>query len=576
MLTIQSTAMQRVTALAILLLLAPLLAVARPQPAGAAGVVSECTEAALRAALEGGGLVTFISGCDWIVLTSQLEINADTTIDGGGAVTLDGGVVTRLIAVNSGADLTLSGLTLTRGRASGDDEAGDGGAILNNGALTISDSVLTGNTAQRDGGAILNNGALTISDSVLTGNSAQRDGGAIQNTGTLTIVTSTLTRNAAEDRVGAGGAILNDEGTATITDSILSANSGGNGGAIYNASLSRLTLVASTLSGNRGAFHGGAIRNSSSLTIIASTLSGNSAVIGGAIFNSLDAILTLVASTLSANSASIGGAIDNEGFVTLTASTLAGNSADNGGGGTLYSGFDAKKMIISASILSGAALCAGVPELRITSTGYNVASDATCNLAGSDDLQNVDPLLGPLQDNDGPTDTMLPAAASPAIDRVPNAVCAKLSAANDGRDQRGAVRPEGDANCDSGAVEVGAPIPVQLLAAYATPNPILEGQSATITALATGPVGVQLEYTFACPTGAVGPQAGASAVCSFPKAGDIAVTVSVSAIGMAGADSTTVTVTVAMVQVTVTLTPDRVTFIEGGTYEGSGSFTSDA
>ena len=91
------------TLLALMLLLTPLLAAVRPQPANAAGVVSTCTEAALRAALAGGGLVTF-SGCGTIPIASQLEISEDTIIDGGGLVTLDGGGSTRLFVVHAGAE----------------------------------------------------------------------------------------------------------------------------------------------------------------------------------------------------------------------------------------------------------------------------------------------------------------------------------------------------------------------------------------------------------------------------------------------------------------------------------------
>jgi hypothetical protein len=88
--------------LACILLLTPFLMVVRPQPAQAAGVVSECTEQALRAALVGGGVVTIT--CSGVIpLTSQLEITQDTIIDGN-FVTLDGQGATRLIHV--GAVLT--------------------------------------------------------------------------------------------------------------------------------------------------------------------------------------------------------------------------------------------------------------------------------------------------------------------------------------------------------------------------------------------------------------------------------------------------------------------------------------
>jgi hypothetical protein len=102
-------------------------------------------------------------------------------------------------------------------------------------------------------------------------------------------------------------------------------------------------------------------------------------------------------------------------------------------------------------MLSGSNLCVG----PITSGGYNVASDATCNLAAAGDAPNTDPQLGPLAFNGGPTETHLPMANSPAIDRVPNAACVAQAAATNDRDQRGAPRPESAGlPCDSGSVEL--------------------------------------------------------------------------------------------------------------------------
>lgn len=360
----------RLTLLTVILLLTPLLAVVRPQPAAAAGVVPECTEAALRAALAGGGLVTF--SCSGVIpLAGQLEISEDTTIDGDGRVTLDGQDATRLIQVNGGVALTLIGLTLTNGNG-------------NNGL----------------GGAIYNSGSLTISAGVLTGNAAP--GGAW------------------------GGAIYNDGGVVTISHSTLSDNvAGAFGGAIFNATNGTVTLTASTLS-------------------------GNSVNIGGAIFNNSNATVMIVAGTLSGNSANLGAAIYNGGALTLTTSTLAGNSANDGGAIFTFSNLGGSATLTANILSSDRGICVG----PISSAGYNVAGDATCNLAATGDLQFVNPLLGNLANNGGPTETFMPQPGSPALDRVPNALCVTLSVANNGRDQRGAPRPESAGlPCDSGSVE---------------------------------------------------------------------------------------------------------------------------
>jgi hypothetical protein len=81
---------------------------------------------------------------------------------------------------------------------------------------------------------------------------------------------------------------------------------------------------------------------------------------------------------------------------------------------------------------------------------HNEDGDGSCGLSG------IDPMLGPLADNGGPTLTHLPLAGSPLIDAGDDAECAAT-------DQRGGLRPydgdgDGPAICDIGAVEAGAEI----------------------------------------------------------------------------------------------------------------------
>ena len=88
---------------------------------------------------------------------------------------------------------------------------------------------------------------------------------------------------------------------------------------------------------------------------------------------------------------------------------------------------------------------------------------ACTGIPGIGDLTNVaDPLLGPLDDNGGLTQTMLPTAGSPAYDRIPaaDALCVAPTT-----DQRGVARPQ-DLACTAGAVD-------------AKPDPILKPPSAT-------------------------------------------------------------------------------------------------
>jgi len=110
---------------------------------------------------------------------------------------------------------------------------------------------------------------------------------------------------------------------------------------------------------------------------------------------------------------------------------------------------------LDRSIIVGS--CA-IPSL--TSGGHNIGTDGTCNLTDPTDLPSTDPMLGPLQDNGGPTATHALLPGSPAIDAIPAADC---TWDDDGdpetpevplrSDQRGAWRPQGG-GCDIGAVEV--------------------------------------------------------------------------------------------------------------------------
>jgi hypothetical protein len=97
--------------------------------------------------------------------------------------------------------------------------------------------------------------------------------------------------------------------------------------------------------------------------------------------------------------------------------------------------------------------------------------------------------------------------------------------------QRGALRPAGNAPCDSGAVEGDAAVAAWLLTAFAVPSSPKEGWSATLYAVGSGPLGAVLQYSFGCPTGTVGPQPGASTNCTFPTPGSVAVPVTVNTAG---------------------------------------------
>jgi hypothetical protein len=109
----------------LILLVSLLLWLLRATPVRAAGVVGtgtpeSCTEAALGAALAGGGLVTFDCGPEpaTITLTAEKVIaagRAPTTVDGGGLVRLSGGNAVRVFSVDTGTVLDVRNLTVANG-----------------------------------------------------------------------------------------------------------------------------------------------------------------------------------------------------------------------------------------------------------------------------------------------------------------------------------------------------------------------------------------------------------------------------------------------------------------------------
>lgn len=245
--------------------------------------------------------------------------------------------------------------------------------------------------------------------------------------------------------------IFGAQGNATVTISGLTITNGlasgsltidGEGGGIL-CNYSTVAVSNCTFSGNTAGSFGGAIANDDSvwfdttLTVIGCTLSGNSASVGGGIYNHASinsfgsAMVTVVASTLSSNSASAGGAIANEcqksGSVTVLGSTLSGNIATNGGyyGGGIdnfVEGTGTATLTIGDSILRAGASGSNIYNSgTVISLGFNLSSDdGDGYLTAPGDRINTEPMLGPLQDNGGPTPTMMPLPGSPAIDQGKN------------------------------------------------------------------------------------------------------------------------------------------------------------
>jgi predicted outer membrane repeat protein len=298
--------------------------------------------------------------------------------------------------------------------------------------VTIDGLTIGPNSYCDSGCGIFNDQAtLTVSNSAVHGNTARDRGAGISYTGPTTIINSSVTGNVV--LYSGSGAGVYGGSSLTITNSRISGNFAGKGifygGGI--AAAGTVTIINSIISGNSVTTRGGAIYASGAVTIVDSTINNNSAGgnvfypqsgSGGGIAAPVVGTLTVTVSnsTISGNAAtgggygpSIGGGILGE-LLSITNSTLSGNSADQGGaiwnGGTLE---------IGNTILNTGATGANIFNSggTITSHGYNISSDDGGGyLNGLGDQINTNPMLGPLQDNGGPTPTHRPYPGSPAID----------------------------------------------------------------------------------------------------------------------------------------------------------------
>jgi hypothetical protein len=453
----------------------------------------------LRAAIAAGNTITFDPGVFSAasaphvisLLTALPPLNSNMSIAGPGKEVLAvqhstaSGTPTFSIFVVyngtvSGPIVALSGLTISKGNANA------GGAILaSDSALTLDNCAFTDNQSGDSGGGGIYSarGTLTLNNCVVTRNKGGAGAGIHNFRGAVTLNSCAVSGNAASTGLfgipSGGGGIYNDGGTLMINNSAITGNlSAERAGGIYNGGGGVVTIDKCTVSGNAATTDGGGLmtQGTANITLTNSTLSGNSAGNnGGGVENANSggtASLTMSNCTLSNNGAGNGGGgIDNFGSGTGAANlkmsncTFRGNSANAGGGifkNTAMKGHATVALDNTLFFTAGASggniftNVNGSDNGTITSFGYNMSDD---NAGGffnppgiSSDRINTDPMLGPLQDNGGPTLTHALLPGSLAIDKGNSSLTT---------DQRGALRPSGNAS-DIGAFEFQGTPPVVL------------------------------------------------------------------------------------------------------------------
>jgi CSLREA domain-containing protein len=342
----------------------------------------------------------------------DLDITDDLTIQGAGADTtiIDGNWLDRVFDLRPSSpshSVYFSGISIIHGSPTM--EGADGAPV--GGGINIGQGM-----------------SVIIEDSIITNNVVENwSAGGVMNRGSLTLVRSTVGSNIA---AGAGGLFNNHYAHMTLIESIVDSNQ--NGG-LYNEMNGVLTVTQSTISHNTSTGSGGGIYNRGHLFIDNSTISNNAAVNGSGIY--------------------IDGRI--EYTTRITNSTISNNTSASGYGiYVYYSNPEFENTIIANDDPQKNCYRA---DASIVSLGFNLDSGNSCNFNATTDLVLTNPLLGPLQNNGGTTNTHGLLEGSPAIDRNNNTDCPEF-------DQRGESRPmdgngDGIAACDIGAYEVNATTP---------------------------------------------------------------------------------------------------------------------
>jgi len=298
------------------------------------------------------------------------------------------------------------------------------GILLHGGVVVEIDHIIV----ETSTGGIYNNANLLVMNSIIKNNAlgaGASGGGVYHATGTLTLNNTLITNNTA----GSGAGIFQTAGTLIISNTSVSHNNGG--GVVITGG--NTTITTSTINNNsNGTGSGGGLYTNGGNTMINNTtVSNNNAYLGGGLYN-------------------------RGGNLSLNNVTVSNNNASRGGG--IYSIVGFGNTNIQNSILANnTATISGTDcYISLTSSGNNViGSTSGCTIpTASGDQFNVNPLLGPLQDNGGSTLTHALLPNSPAIDAGDNATC-------EATDQRSVVRPQGAA-CDIGAYEFVATIDISI------------------------------------------------------------------------------------------------------------------
>lgn len=351
--------------------------------------------------------------CSTITLVSgAINVNVDDLSivgPGEGRLAIDGDGADRVFSHNGAGTLSLYDVSVTHGRHAADHSYG--GCVYSKGSVALTRSAITSCTASGQtlaaGGGIFALNAVSMDTSTVSDNTADAAG---TQSGTLAAV--------------AGGMMAG--ASITLTHSTVSGNTahaalgrsygGGAFTASLNAKYTTFTANRSLAIGDTTDYSiGGGIAAISSIFALGSTIDHNRADLAGAIFvgQSGYGFATILHSTVSSNTGNLGiGGLGVSPDLSMTGTTIAFNTAGAFGGGGL--------VVIANATLQTSILADNSPTDVDGSTQIdgadNIVKIAGANIVVPADTITLDPSLGDLVNNGGPTRTHALLPGSAAID----------------------------------------------------------------------------------------------------------------------------------------------------------------
>ena len=381
----------------------------KPTTVVGTGSPASCTDAAFRAAVATGGIVTFNCGASaaTITLASEVPVAKDTTIDGGGLVTLSGGGTSRILHLTSAFNvatplLTVQNLTFSRGYTSDvantkSTKQGGGAIFQDGGSLTVINSIFQHNqcatTGQDVSGGAINGqgiGTLIIVGSTFSDNTGSNGGGVGTQDENVTVVNSVFANNSATGtggnpgNGGDGGGLTYDGAKISLTlcgDTFTGNSASAAGGAVFrvgyndeNVNIDRCTFDSNSVDANTGNAAGLYLEHVT-INMSATTISGNTGHFGGGLWAGQSSIANLTNVTIANNTASGGGGIwfANQVTGTLLNCTVAGNTGDG-----LFGGDTGVKLQNTIIANSGPASKTGPLSFRAKQTPRGPLTGSRC------------------------------------------------------------------------------------------------------------------------------------------------------------------------------------------------------